>query len=304
MNTKIKKQKIRLSFGDQIFDICNTMIMIFLVVITLYPFLYVIFASFSNPADFSRVRGLLWKPAGFSIRGYQAVFAMKNIWIGYRNTIFYVVFGGAVSMFLTILGAYALSVKGYILKKPIMLMIVFTMYFNGGMVPTFLLVKKLGLVDTVWSVIFPGCVSVYNLIVLRTAFQSIPESLLESAELDGANYFVQLTKIVLPVSKAALATITLFYAVSRWGEWYSAMVYLSKRRDLYPLQMFLREMLIKEKNIDNFVDAFSAESADFYLLKEITKYATVVVSTVPILFVYPFLQRYFVKGVMLGSIKE
>ena len=241
---------------------------------------------------------------GFSTRGYEAVLNSANIWLGFRNTIFYVVVGTACSMGITILGAYPLSRKGFLLKKPIMLFIIFTMFFSGGMVPTFLVVQKLGLTNTIWAMIVPGMLSVYNMIVLRTSFESVPESLYESAALDGANHFTMLTKITLPLSKAALATITLFYAVGKWGEWYNALVYLQKRRDLYPLQMFLRELLVKQEDMDALLSSSVGVTADSVLLQEIIKYATIIVTTVPILLVYPFLQKYFVKGVLVGSVKE
>ena len=164
--------------------------------------------------------------------------------------------------------------------------------------------QKLGLTNTIWAMIIPGMLSVYNMIVLRTSFESVPESLYESAALDGANHFTMLTKITLPLSKAALATITLFYAVGKWGEWYNALVYLQKRRDLYPLQMFLRELLVKQEDMDALLSSSVGVAADSVLLQEIIKYATIIVTTVPILLVYPFLQKYFVKGVLVGSVKE
>ena len=207
-------------------------------------------------------------------------------------------------MMLTICGAYPLSRRGFLFKKPIMLFIIFTMFFSGGMIPTFLVVQGLGLTNTVWAMIIPGMLSVYNVIVLKTSFESVPESLYESASLDGANHWHMLTKITLPLSKAALATITLFYAVGKWGEWYSALVYLQKRRDLYPLQMFLRELLVVQEDMNALLSSSVGVAADAYLLKEVIKYATIIVTTVPILCVYPFLQKYFVKGVLIGGVKE
>ena len=266
--------------------------------------LYVLFASLSDPIELGKASGLLWKPAGFSLRGYEAVLQSENIWIGFRNTIFYVIVGTAASMLITICGAYPLSRKGFLLKKPITLFILFTMFFSGGMIPTFLVVQGLGLTNTVWAMIVPGMLSVYNVIVLRTSFESVPESLYESAALDGANHWHMLTKITIPLSKAALATITLFYAVGKWGEWYNALVYLQKRRDLYPLQMFLRELLVVQEDMDALLSSSVGASADAYLLKEVIKYATIIVTTVPILCVYPFLQKYFVKGVLIGGVKE
>ena len=272
--------------------------------VTLYPMLYVLFASLSDPIELGKATGLLWKPAGFSLRGYASVLESENIWIGFRNTIFYVVVGTILSMMITICGAYPLSRRGFLFKKPIMLFIIFTMFFSGGMIPTFLVVQGLGLTNTVWAMIIPGMLSVYNVIVLKTSFESVPESLYESASLDGANHWHMLTKITLPLSKAALATITLFYAVGKWGEWYSALVYLQKRRDLYPLQMFLRELLVVQEDMNALLSSSVGVAADAYLLKEVIKYATIIVTTVPILCVYPFLQKYFVKGVLIGGVKE
>lgn len=298
------KNRMIISTGEKVFLVINNLIMLFLMFITLYPLLYVLFCSLSDPVELGKVSGLILRPAGFSLRGYKAVLNSDNIWLGFRNTIFYVIVGTCCSMAITIIGAYAISKKNFMFKKPVMLYIIFTMYFGGGMIPTFLLVQSLGLTNTVWAIIVPGMLNVYNMIVLRTSFQSVPESLYESAALDGANDFVMLTKITLPLSKAALATITLFYAVGKWGEWYSALVYLQKRRDLYPLQMFLRELLVKQEDMEALLSSSVGADAEAYLLKEIIKYATIIVTTVPILVVYPFLQKYFVKGVLVGSVKE
>lgn len=299
-----KRSGMIIGRGEKTFLVINTVFMFGLMLITLYPLLYVLFASLSDPVELGKATGLLLKPAGFSLRGYAAVLQSGNIWLGFRNTIFYVVVGTAASMALTILGAYPLSKKGLMLKKPIMLFIIFTMFFGGGMVPTFLVVQKLGLTNTIWAMIVPGMLSVYNLIVLRTSFEAVPESLYESAALDGANHLTMLLKITIPLSKAAIATIILFYAVGKWGEWYNALVYLQKRRDLYPLQMFLRELLVKQEDMDALLASSVGVNADSALLKEVIKYATIIVTTVPILAVYPFLQKYFVKGVLVGSVKE
>lgn len=302
--SKSKSQKVKISTGETIFHVLNHIFMLVLMIVTLYPLLYVLFCSLSDPVALGKTTGLLFGPVGFSLKGYSAVLASENIWLGFRNTIFYVVVGTFLSMAITVLGAYPLSKKDVLLKKPLMLFIVFTMFFSGGMIPTFLVVQGLGLTNTLWAMLIPGMLSVYNMILMRTSFMSIPESLYESASLDGANEFVKLTKIALPLSKATLATITLFYAVGKWGEWYNALVYLQKRRDLYPLQMFLRELLVKQEDMDALLSSSVGVNAESYLLKEVIKYATIIVTTVPILAVYPFLQKYFVKGVMIGSVKE
>lgn len=290
--------------GERIFRFVNNLLMIFLMLITLYPMLYVLFASLSDPTELLNHIGLLWKPVGFSLRGYKAVMGAENIWLGFRNTIFYVIVGCTLSMIITILSAYPLSRKGLMLKKPIMIYILITMYFSGGMVPTFLLIRGLGMLNTVWAVLIPGMLSAYNMIILRTSFQSVPESLYDAAVMDGAGQLYTLFRITLPLSKGALVTILLYYAVARWNEWFSALVYLQKRRDLYPLQMFLRELLIKQENMDALFHEAISFQGDAYMLKEVIRYAAIIVTTVPILLVYPFLQKYFVKGVLIGSIKE
>ena len=295
---------IRATHGEKVFYRVNHIFMFVLCAITLYPMLYVVFASFSDPNEFAMVQGLLLKPAGFSTIGYRFVFRMSTIWLGYRNTLIYVFLGSAISMALTILAAFMLSRREFMLKKLSMGLIVFTMYFGGGMIPTFLVVSQLGLTKTFWGVMLPGVLSVYNTIVLRTSFNAIPPALEESARIDGAGDMRILINVVLPLSGAALATITLFYVVGNWGAWYNALVYLQDRRDLYPLQMFLREMLIEDKTTDAYMNSLSGSSANVHLIKEITKYSVIIVSTLPILVVYPFIQKYFVKGVMLGSIKE
>lgn len=304
MKKKVGNSRVIIGRGEKIFLIVNNCIMVLLMIVTLYPMLYVLFASLSDPVELGRNTGLLLKPAGFTLRGYAAVLKSENIWLGFRNTIFYVVVGTLFSMVITILGAYPLSRKNLMLKRPLTLFMIFTMFFGGGMVPTFLVVQSLGLTNTVWAMIVPGMLSVYNMIVLRTSFESVPESLYESAALDGAGHVTLLTRITLPLSKAALATITLFYAVGKWGEWYNALVYLQKRRDLYPLQMFLRELLVQQEDMDALMSTSVGMASDSVLLQEVIKYATIIVTTVPILIVYPFLQKYFVKGVLIGSVKE
>lgn len=296
---------MKLSKSEQLFQVFNVLVMIFLIVVTLYPMLYVVFASFSDPSAFATQDGLMLRPAGFSVESYRTVLSMGSIRQGFKNTGFYLVVGTAFSMTMSILAAYAASRKDFYFRKPFMIFMLITMFFSGGMIPTYLVVEGLGLTNSVWAVLIPGALSTYNIIVLRTGFESVPESLIESASIDGANDFTILFRIMLPLSTATLATITLFYAVGRWGEWYSALVYLQARRDLYPLQMILREMLVQGDMTDPaVVSALGQEGSTRYLLNQIIKYAAIVVTTVPILLVYPFLQRYFVKGVMIGAVKE
>ncbi|WP_129724922.1 carbohydrate ABC transporter permease [Xylanivirga thermophila] len=288
--------------GEKVFDVINVIIMILLMISCLYPMLYVLFASISDPKILSQHRGILLKPLGFTLKGYDLVFSNPNISSGYINTIFYVIIGTAINIFMTSLGAYVLSRRNLYWRKLITFLITFTMFFGGGLIPYYLLVQKLGLINTRAAMIIPGAVSTWNLIVMRTSFLSIPDSLEESARLDGANDFTILFKIILPLSKATIAVMTLFYAVGHWNEWFNAMIFL-RDRDLFPLQLILREILITNdtKDMTIITDASQLGEQDIY--KSLVQYCTIIVATVPILFIYPFLQKYFVKGVMIGSVK-
>lgn len=289
--------KIKHSTDELVFDGINFTIITLITLICLYPMLYVLFASFSDPILLMNNQGPLLRPLGFSLEGYNVVLKNVNTWIGYKNTIFYVIVGTAINMAMTTLGAYALSRKNFMLRKFFTIFIVFTMYFSGGVIPNFLLVKNLGLLDTRWAVIIPVAVNTWNMLVLRTAFVSIPESLEEAARIDGANDFTLLFRIIVPVSKATMAVILLFYAVGHWNSWFNAMIYLPRSRDLFPMQLFLREILITSTSV-------SSDENQVNYLGELVKYTTIVVATLPILCLYPFLQKYFVKGVMMGSVKE
>lgn len=283
---------------DRIFGIIVYAVLGILSFFCLYPMLHVIFASFSDPMKLMMHNGALFHPLGFSVEGYKVVFQNPNIPVSYLNTIFYVTSGTVIDMILTTLGAYALSRKGYMFKKTITFLIIFTMYFSGGLIPNFLLVKHLGLYNSIWALVLPGAISTWNLIVMKTSFQAIPASLEESARIDGANDFIILWRIFLPVAKATLAVMVLFYAVGHWNSWFNAMVYL-RDRDKYPLQLIMREILISNSSSGNTV-----QDVDTMFLEEIIKYATIVISTVPILCIYPFAQKYFMTGVMMGSLKE
>lgn len=286
------------SWGDKIFILIVYILMGLMTLVCLYPMWHVIMASFSDPLELMRHSGVILRPLGNSFEGYRVVLQNPNIPRSYMNTIFYVVLGTIINMVLTTFGSYALSRKGYMGKRLLTLLIVFTMYFNAGLVPNFLLVKNLGMYNTVWALVLPGAVSTWNLIVMKTSFQSVPVSLEESARLDGANDFVILFKIFLPLSKATVAVMILFYAVIHWSSWFNAMIYLSDRGK-FPLQLIMREILIANSSGGN-----SMTDTDAMFLEEVVKYATIVVSTVPILFIYPFAQKYFMSGVMMGSVKE
>jgi putative aldouronate transport system permease protein len=294
--------------GERIFNCINITFLTILAIACLYPMLYVLFASFSDPIELMKHRGLILRPLGFTIEGYKLVFKNPSITTGYLNTLFYVTAGTAINLFMTSLGAYVLSRKNVLWKNTIAFMITITMLFSGGLIPFYLLVKSLGMVNTRWALIIPGAISTYNLFVMRTSFASIPDSLEESAKIDGANDFIILFRIILPLSKAVLAVMTLFYAVGHWNAWFNAMIFLRKR-ELFPLQLILREILLANdmqsmSNLEGLVDVSVQANADIvYFARLLVQYCTIIVATLPILFLYPFVQKYFVKGVMIGSIK-
>ncbi len=283
---------MRESKGERTFHFINYIVLILFSFICLYPMYYVVMASFSSSGALLAHSGLLLAPLNANTSAYDLVLNNRNIWTGYGNTLFIVGVGTVLSLLVSSSAAYALSRKGFKAGRPIMILITFTMMFSGGMIPLFIVVQSLGLYDTIWSLILPVLVNTTNMIILRTAFAGIPDSVLESADIDGANDLVIYVRIALPLIKASLAVICLYYCVSYWNSWFTASIYLRTRR-LFPLQLVLREILIANDN----------ESTDSELMSESIKYAAIVVSTLPILFAYPFLQKYFVKGVMIGAVK-
>ena len=291
---------IKESPSRKAFNVFNIIFMLCMIVITLYPLLYVVFASLSDSNELMKHSGLLLKPVGFSWAAYKAVFLNPNILQGYKNTIIVLISSVAVSMFLTCLAAYVLSRKNVLFNGVITFIIMFTMFFSGGMIPTYLLVNNLGLTNTYWALILPSAISTYNMIIMRTGFAAIPESLEESAKIDGANHFTILFKIVIPLAKPTMAVIVLYYAVACWNSWFNAMIYLQKRRDLQPLQLILRGILI-ENDTSNMQDGNVGQDTES--IAESIKYAVIVVATLPILAIYPFLQKYFIKGIMIGAVK-
>lgn len=289
------------TIGSRLFDGINGLLLLLLTLVFLYPMWYVLVGSFSDPFSLFISNDILILPKGFSLKGYEQVFKNQNILIGYRNTLLYLVTGTTANVLATALGAYVLSRSDLMLRKLFTVMVVFTMYFGGGLIPTFLVVKNLGLYNSRLAIILPTLVGTWNMIVMRTSFKAVPNSLIESAKLDGANDFIILFRIVLPCAKATLAVIVLYYAVGYWNSWFNAMIYLNDK-DKYPLQLFLREILIA--NTSNGATSSGFEESDMLYLEDVIRYATIVISTVPILCIYPFCQKYFMKGVMLGSVKE
>ena len=297
-----KKQKVwyygRASVGSKIFDGCNGILMVLLCLVMLYPLWYVMCCSFSDPMKLMQHRGALLSPLGFTTRGYGIVLNYKAIWKAYLVTLFEVVVGTSFNMLFSILFAFVLSRKNLMWHKLITLIAVFTMYFSGGMIPTYLVVKAVGLYDNIWALVFPGLISTYNVIILRTAFYSIPEELEESAALDGAGKLRILFQIMVPLIKPSIAAVTLFYAVGHWNEWTSALLYI-RNEDLRPLQLVLRSILIQGENIE----VTGGQDLQTELNNSLLKYCVIVISTVPVLVVYPFIQKYFTNGVMVGAVK-
>lgn len=291
---------IKRTKGECIFNIFNWVLLGIIGLVCLYPMIYVLFASLSDSNLLMAHEGLLLKPLGFSFSSYKKVIENPMILLGYKNTLFILVVGLIVNMTLTTLAAYFLSRKNVLFKNPIMALILFTMYFSGGLIPTYMIVRSLGLDDTLWSLILPGAVSTYNIIIMRTGFVAVPESLHEAATIDGANEASILVRIYLPLVKATMAVIVLYYAVGHWNSWFNAAIYLNTR-DKFPLQLVLREILIS--NDVSSMNNAAGSASDSESVAMSIRYATIMVATLPILVVYPFLQKYFVGGVMIGSVK-
>lgn len=289
------------SAAEHTFDIFNVVLMILLMAVTLYPMWHVLSASFSDSNQLLRHSGLLLFPQGFNLDAYKLVLNNPNIATGYRNTAIIVVLGTALNLAMTIMGAYALSRKSFLPRNAMMLGIVFTMFFSGGIIPTYLVVNNwLNLGNSLLALMIPVAVNTFNLIIMRTSFQGISESLLESAKIDGAGEFRIVWQIVVPLSMPVIAVMLLYYGVQHWNSWFSAILYI-RNRELIPLQLVLREILI-QNSTDTMTSA--ASMGDKEAIGESIKYATIIIATVPILMVYPFLQKYFVKGVMIGALKE
>lgn len=287
------------SSGEIVFDIFNYMLMVLLVIVTLYPCYYVVVASVSDPTRIYEGSGILLYPKGFAFNAYKDVLNYKQLWLSYGNTIFYVAAGDFLSVAVTVMTAFGLTRRDLPFRNFIMFAILFTMYFNGGLIPTYLVVKNVGLLDTRLAMILPGLVGTYNLIITISYFRGLPYELEEAAKIDGANDYTILLKVMMPLAKPIIAVIALYYMVSLWNNYFTAMIYLNKR-SLYPLQLVLREILIQ--NDTNAVGSAS-NAGDAQSYAENLKYAVIVVSTIPILCVYPFIQRYFVKGVTIGAVK-
>ncbi|WP_135555525.1 carbohydrate ABC transporter permease [Paenibacillus cymbidii] len=265
----------------------------------LYPMVYIALASVSDANELISHSGLLLHSFGFHLDAYRSVFSNRNIMTGYGNTLFILVFGVAVNIVLTTVAAYVLSRKNVYWNRYFLFFIVLTMFFNGGLIPYYLTVKSVGLLDSLWALIIPASVNTFNLIIMRTSFQAIPDSMEESAKMDGAGHFTILLRIIVPLSLPVLAVMILYYAVEKWNAWFYASLFL-RDRSLFPLQLILREILIA--NTTGSMKTGGGMDDSIQIIETI-KYATIIVATLPILLVYPFLQKYFVKGVMVGALK-
>ena len=296
------------SRSDKIFDMINMVLLTLMMAVILYPLYFIVIASISSPAAVNSGQVLLF-PKGATLEGYKYVLKDNSIWKGYANTIILTVTGTLVNMFLTVTCAYALSKSHLPFIKFIMFAMTFTMFFSGVIIPTYLLVSGMGMRDTIWSLILPTAVSVYNVILMRTYFMnSVPDEIIQAAKIDGCSEIKALAAVVLPLSKPILVTIALFYGVGHWNQFFQALIYISDK-DRFPLQLVLRNMLLMGNNAMTSMlsGGMSGENAKYMaeLMKqiEILKYAVIIVSVLPVLIVYPFLQKFFMKGIMMGSLK-
>lgn len=297
--TKIKSHKVKQSAGDRAFGIVIDIILVIMCILAVYPIWYVFCASFTSNTYLVSHPGFLLYPHEFTAGAYRLAFTHPLLLSGYRNTLIILVVSLPINMLLTIFCGYFMSCKGMKLKSLIVFLIMFTMFFNGGMIPNYLNIRSLGLYNSLWALILSGAMSVYNSIICRTAIDSIPDSLTEAAYIDGASDPVILFRIILPLIKPTLAVLALFYGVNHWNSWFLASIYLKDNEKL-PIQNIMRSILIANSNVLN---SAAAENDQVNQFAEAIKYATIVLTTVPVMCIYPFIQKYFVKGVMIGAVK-
>lgn len=293
------KSKIRVSTGDRIFNCVNAILLLLLCFVTLYPMYYVLSASLSSNVALLANPGVLWYPREFTAGAYRLAFRHPLLLSGYQNILFIMAVALPLNLVLTLFCGYFMASKNVYFKKPIMVVIMFTMFFNGGMIPGFINIRDLGLYDSLWALILPAGLSVYNSIICKTAIEGLPDSLLESAHIDGANDIRVLFRIVTPLIMPTIAVLLLYYGIGHWNSWFPASLYIEDNYKL-PIQNVLRAVLIANSNILN---QAATESDQINQFAETIKYAAIVITTVPVLAIYPFLQKYFVKGVMIGAVK-
>ena len=284
-----------------LFNILNYAFMLLLCLICVAPIWHVLMASFSEPRELMATSGILWWPAGKpTLGGYRLVFKNPSVFSGYYNTLIYVVSTTLLGTALTVIAGFVLSRRTK-LKKTFTLIVIFTMMFSGGLIPSFMINLKLGLVNTRWAIILPGVINAFYIVIMKSAFEQLPESFEESARLDGAGPLTIMLRILVPLVMATIAVVVMFILVQQWNSWYPASIYLQKKRDLWPLQLYLREILV-QNDVSKILSGTDAHKAAD-LMSNLVKYATAIVATLPILLVYPFAQKYFVKGVTLGGVK-
>ena len=292
----------RQGHSDKIFDIINYTFMILILLIVLYPLYFVVIASFSSPNEVAAGKVMLWIK-GFNIKGDAEIFKFSKIWTGYLNSIIYMVVGTSINLIATIPAAFAFSRREMVGSKFMLFLFTFTMFFGGGLIPSYLLIQSLHLYNTMWALTLPGAVSVYNLIVAMTFFElNIPNELYEASTVDGCDYFKYFFKVVLPISKPVIAVMLLIYAVGHWNSYFSALIYIKDNWKM-PLQVVLREILIQSTSVTNLSSASMDRLEDQRQLAELIKYGVIIVSSLPVLIMYPFVQKHFIKGMMLGAVK-
>lgn len=302
--------KKHLSLSDRAFDVTNIILVSIITVIIVYPLIYVLSASISDPVAVNTGQMWLW-PTGITFEGFRRVLENSDIWLGYRNTIIYTALGTLLHLIILLPAGYALSRKELMGKKYILWFMLITMFFNGGLIPTYLVIEYLGMIDTIWVMIVPGVVGAWSVLVVRSFFeQTVPDSLVESAKMDGASTITVFLKLVLPLSKPIIAVMALFHAVGLWNQYFNALIYLTDS-SMHPLQLILRNILIINQSAgvegsraSMSMDGTAGSIAEQLQNASLIQYAVMIVSTLPLLLVYPFIQKYFVKGVLIGSVKE
>lgn len=299
MRTKVKKQKMKTSLGDKIFVVINSAILICLCFVTLYPIWYVLCASLTSNTYLVSHPGIMLWPHEVTFGAYKMAFSHPLLLSGYKNTLLILAVSLPINILLTLFAGYFMASKDVMFKPLIQGLIMFTMFFSGGMIPAYLNIRSLGLYNSFWALVLPGALSVYNSIICKTAIESVPESLKESAYIDGANDVIILFKIIVPLIKATLAVLLLYYGVGHWNAWFNASIYL-KDNDKLPIQNIMRAILIANSNVLN---SAAAENDQVNQFAEAIKYSTIILTTLPVLCIYPFIQKYFVKGVMIGAVK-
>ncbi len=290
--------QLKESLSYKMFKVLNVIVLLVIVYLTFYPFLNIVAQSFSSQAEINAGNVNLI-PKGFNVETYKVIVRDKMFWINYKNTVVYTVTATAISIVMTSMFAYALSRKRLLGRKFFTMFAVFTMFFNGGLIPNYVLIQSLGFGNTMWAIVVPGAINVFNMLIMRTFFQNIPEELEDAAIIDGSSTYNTIVRIILPLSKPIMATMILFYAVAHWNSWFPAFIYLDKK-ELFPVTIYLRNLIA---GTENSLTTGATSADDLVQIASNVKSVTMVLTVLPILSVYPFIQKYFVSGVMLGSVK-